>query len=186
MAEDRRVRKTKKALLDAYVRLSKTSSPDKITVAKLCREADVSRHTFYTHYLDYSDFLSQTERDVLERIISTINEYDYDMDSAGMLKKHFDYIFENADLIYSLFDSQGERIMAQVCEALWQKAMPIWCQESTLPVEQLELLHTYTVYGWFSLLRKWWKSGFLVEKDTVRELFDNVAKYGLYNYIHTV
>ncbi len=47
---DRRVRKTKKAIQDAYFRLLEKKRTEKITVAEITREADIDRKTFYLHY----------------------------------------------------------------------------------------------------------------------------------------
>ena len=48
---DRRVRKTKKAIQEAYFKLLEKKKTEKITVAEITREADIDRKTFYLHYL---------------------------------------------------------------------------------------------------------------------------------------
>lgn len=47
---DRRVRKSRRAILDAFDRLITTTSLDAITVSQIAREADVDRKTFYQHF----------------------------------------------------------------------------------------------------------------------------------------
>lgn len=49
---DRRVRKTKQALEDAFLALEHQKPANQITVAELCALADVGRGTFYLHYQD--------------------------------------------------------------------------------------------------------------------------------------
>lgn len=49
-SEDRRIRKTKKALRAALVRLLSKESIAEITIKELTDEADVHRGTFYHHY----------------------------------------------------------------------------------------------------------------------------------------
>ena len=56
--EDLRVRRTKKALYDAFMQLLCEKSFDEITVNELCDVAGIRRATFYKHYSDKFDFLT--------------------------------------------------------------------------------------------------------------------------------
>ena len=48
-SEDRRVRKSKKALEEALIRLLAKKTITEITVTELTEEADIHRGTFYNH-----------------------------------------------------------------------------------------------------------------------------------------
>ena len=54
---DRRVIKTRRAILDAFMELVATTPYDKITISSLAREANIDRKTFYLHYESISDLL---------------------------------------------------------------------------------------------------------------------------------
>ena len=56
--EDLRVKRTKKALSEAFVNLLKAKPLDDITINELCDAADVRRATFYKHYNDKFDFIA--------------------------------------------------------------------------------------------------------------------------------
>jgi AcrR family transcriptional regulator len=56
--EDLRVKRTKKALAEAFVNLLKAKPLDDITINELCETADVRRATFYKHYNDKFDFIA--------------------------------------------------------------------------------------------------------------------------------
>ena len=56
--EDLRVKRTKKALSEAFMRLMAEKSFEDITVNELCDEAGIRRATFYKHYTDKFDFLT--------------------------------------------------------------------------------------------------------------------------------
>ena len=55
MAEDRRVRKTKKAIQDVFCEMTKEKKLNEITVKELCARADINKSTFYLHYRDVFD-----------------------------------------------------------------------------------------------------------------------------------
>ena len=50
--EDKRITKTKRALKSALLELLTTQAFDVISITELCKIANVSRITFYTHYKD--------------------------------------------------------------------------------------------------------------------------------------
>jgi AcrR family transcriptional regulator len=70
--EDLRVRKTKKALFEAFMKLLYEKPFDEITVNELCDTAGIRRATFYKHYSDKFDFLTaytRLLRDTFDRTI---------------------------------------------------------------------------------------------------------------------
>ena len=56
---DRRVRKSNDALKIALKKLMAKTAVDKISITRLCQEADLNRSTFYDHYLSVEDLLSE-------------------------------------------------------------------------------------------------------------------------------
>ena len=72
MAENRRVRMTKKMIWQAFFELLENKSPDKITVTELCRQADVNRSTFYTYYDGIDAMIREGEEYVIERLTADI------------------------------------------------------------------------------------------------------------------
>lgn len=71
--EDLRVRKTKKALFEAFLQLLSVKPFDEITVNELCDTAGIRRATFYKHYADKFDFLNAYTcllRDRFDRSVS--------------------------------------------------------------------------------------------------------------------
>jgi len=63
--EDRRIQKTKKSLKDALTGLLSRSPFEVITVTELCKEANVSRITFYTYYGDKYELVDDFFHDIL-------------------------------------------------------------------------------------------------------------------------
>ncbi|MGA2521581.1 MAG: helix-turn-helix domain-containing protein, partial [Acidimicrobiales bacterium] len=55
---DRRVRRTRRALRDAFVALVLERGYDRLTVEDITERADVARPTFYAHYAHKEDLLT--------------------------------------------------------------------------------------------------------------------------------
>ena len=62
-ASDRRTKYTRKVIRDAMMELLNTKPYSKISVAEICRLAEINRGTFYIHYYDVDDVLD----DILEQ-----------------------------------------------------------------------------------------------------------------------
>ncbi len=62
---DRRARYTRTAIKDALLRLLEREHFDSLSVSSLCREADVGRSTFYTHYDTLIDIVDELADDAI-------------------------------------------------------------------------------------------------------------------------
>lgn len=67
---DLRVIKTKNALRNAFFALLEESCLEDITINELCETAGVRRATFYKHFADKGDFITDLIKDVRERFDS--------------------------------------------------------------------------------------------------------------------
>ncbi len=64
--EDKRIIKTKRSLKKAMTEMLDKKDFEHITITELCREADISRITFYTHYSDKYALLDEIFDDMLQ------------------------------------------------------------------------------------------------------------------------
>ena len=65
--EDLRVRKTKKAIAEAFMALLEEKTYEEITVNELCDRAGVRRTTFYKHYRDKLDYVACFAKDLRDK-----------------------------------------------------------------------------------------------------------------------
>ena len=63
--EDKRIVKTKRSLKDAMIRMLDREEFEHISITELCREAEISRITFYSHYSDKYALLDDIFNDML-------------------------------------------------------------------------------------------------------------------------
>lgn len=184
--KDKRASKTEKNIIKAFIELSKNKDVSKITVTELCKKADINRCTFYDHYEDFPKFLDIVEIEIATTLISIFKEYHYDTDGNQMLIDYFDFLYENKDCFFYLYNSSlNGKGLNLVISAIKEITLPIWLKETDLSANQAELIFAYAINGAFSLAKEWCDSNFQIEKSQAKELLENVAKYGVYNYIYT-
>lgn len=62
---DRRTLYTIRVIKDAFIKLVNQESYAKVTIAQICREADITRSTFYLHFNSITEVLNQVLDDTL-------------------------------------------------------------------------------------------------------------------------
>lgn len=170
---------TKQNFLTAYVRLAKEKPPEKITVADLCREADVNRCTFYAHFLDYADFLAWAEENVINQLTQIFKLYKFDVSYNDFLAALIPYVEENADVLFTVLGRSDGRCFQRVYDIALELTVPQWQKMNSLSVEETRLVITSSLGGMMASLQEWWRSGFLVDRSVVQTLYDTIAKHGV-------
>jgi AcrR family transcriptional regulator len=111
---DRRIKKTKSSLKNAYIDLLEHYSEDEITVSMIAQYADLNRTTFYAHYSNKEEFLEEILYDVLEglrgAIISPfVNQNKINVNTlAPTTVQIFEYIERNKQIFYALYISHSD------------------------------------------------------------------------------
>lgn len=78
--EDRRIQKTKKSIKKAFIELLNGKNFWEITVNDIADRADISRGTFYLHYQDKFDLFEKYVDELLNELISQIEQSNQDKD----------------------------------------------------------------------------------------------------------
>ncbi len=119
MAEDRRVRKTKKAILDVFFEMTKEKKLNEITIKELCAQADINKSTFYLHYRDIYDLASSIQDMFVADVCGIIDAYSYDVIIAKapeIWKRVAEKYFKNSSDVGMLMQRPGMSVMAQELE----------------------------------------------------------------------
>lgn len=112
---DLRIKKTKRILFDALIRLMAKNNFEKIKVSDICEEALINRSTFYAHYEDKYDLLV----DLFEDQTTTLLKEFEDNENVSFSKEYLmkllsilmNYIDENRDLFYTILNNNRDGIL---------------------------------------------------------------------------
>lgn len=114
---DRRVKRTRKALLQAFVSLFFERAYDDIRVADVVARADVGRSTFYEHFSDKDELLAESSRGPLGALAAAV---DVEADLGG-LRRTLEHFRQNANQVRRIFAGAPRkavvRILAEMIEA---------------------------------------------------------------------
>lgn len=131
--EDRRIRKSKKALQEALIRLLSKKSIGEITIKELTDEADVHRGTFYHHYSDAMDLKVQTEREIAEQlteILSSVPQSRLEQGPYPLLVRVLEYLEDNREIAKMLASEHGAPwLMEELCAAGLREMLVSWIED---------------------------------------------------------
>ena len=169
--EDRRVRKTKKALREGLAELMMEKDLRSITVRELTDKVDIHRATFYTHYKDIYDLYEQIEDAVVNELSAIVG--DVFMSDEVFFKTLVDYISDNSMLCRMLLNRNGNRsFLDRVSSFLEEKYIEIWTNELgkiRLPIEW-HFGAAYHIGGCLAVISKWAEGNYTQPKEKIVEI----------------
>lgn len=112
--EDLRVRKTRKALIDAMLSLLKRKKFDRITVNDICEEALVSRASFYLHFENKFELVKYW----IDHITSTLEEDIHNETQEQVVEKSVEFILTYRQVLSNLVDDYSVEILKYFFDAL--------------------------------------------------------------------
>ena len=182
--DDRRVRKTKRALQEGLAELLLETDIRNVTVRELTDKVDIHRATFYTHYKDIYDLYEQIEDRIYEELQNIIvgdplHTYE------GIFTVIIDYIYDNAKICRMFLSANGNRTFYDRISIFLEKQyLEIWKYETHLSTltEEVQFLIKYHIHGCLAIVCKWSETNYSYPKDKLADIistldvnFDKVA-----------
>lgn len=172
---DRRVRKTKKALREALAKLLTKKELHAITVQELANEADIHRGTFYAHYQDVYDLFEKIEDSVIEEL-TELMESDEEYTCEGLYTALINYIFDNSKLCKAFFEKGNYSFQKRIASWLESAYIESWTVENPNMQmnDKMNYLAVYHIQGLISIIGKWVETDFKLPKNEVIQLLHDV------------
>ncbi len=152
MAENQRIKVTKRMLKDGLMRLLEKKPLDKINITELCQEAGINRTTFYRYYELPSDVLTEMQNDFFEE---TFGHFQKPL-TTNDIERFFVYLSEHAKLVKLFFrynsDTDWANIFTKIYKSFPGKMMKAF---RDLDENSAKLLSSYLSGGAYFLARQW-------------------------------
>jgi AcrR family transcriptional regulator len=180
--EDRRIRKTKKALEQGLIELLTEKEIHKITIKELTERVDIHRGTFYVHYEDIYSLYRSIEDKVLRdiTILLTIEYSTVIEGTTNFYRSLLTYVLDNRDLCRLLFQESEN---AYVTKALHQLASEFilnhWKELKNTNVDNMRKLFYTQFYltGFFSIVSKWISDDYSCSIDELIMIIADLDEY---------
>jgi AcrR family transcriptional regulator len=158
--DDPRIRKTRRSLQEAFVRLILRQGYDSISIQDIATEADTARVTFYRHYRDKEELLT----DCLNGLYEELAQRTERLSVQGLLRGYspvsvlYEHIEEKETLYRILFSSRGtQTVIERMRHHMAQQSMETMRSSGRLPRENipLEIVATHIASAQLGLAI-WW------------------------------
>ena len=183
--EDRRVRRTRARLRQALTTLLASKDIKDITVKEIADLADVNRGTFYCHYRDIYDMLTQVENALFEELGDLMNAYtasDLRSGLAPILADAFRFVKDNGDFCAALLSSRTDSAFFQRLYAVvFERCMEEWGELYGLRDDPLrELKMNFIVSGVVGMIRTWLAAGLKQTPEEMAALAERMICQGIW------
>lgn len=167
---DLRIKKTYRALFDAFTELLEEHRFEDLTVAMLCDRAMIRRTTFYKHFRDKNDYFAF----YIDELMSGLPQKQPDEAGAvsaedvralrhAILDDAMDLILAHEQLMDNILASSMSGMLTNViCDriarSIRERVMNVLAEDALAPVS-LETTSEFVAGGIIRLFTIWWESG---------------------------
>ena len=163
MRQDRRVRRTKRAIRNAFAELLSAKPYEEITVTDITTLADINRKTFYNYYAGVYEVVAEIEDNITSSLDDALRNVD-----LNTAIRNPQIIFERiAEIICSDLDFYGhllrmkgnDGLIVKMAELLKARLRDVLSDQTDISGEKLDVLLDFEVYGMIHAYRNWFVSG---------------------------
>lgn len=177
--EDRRIRKTKKALRESLFELLEQKSINQITVTELTNNADVNRSTFYLYYNDVFDMMEKIQDDIynvlMERVVNCTLKFSDPEDFLEYCVKFLDFCKENYSICHFVVRNYCNNQLADRIKNAVREVVP----DSAKHFDSRDpryYLTTFALSGIINVIIEWMNDGMKIPSE-------DMAKFLGYTYV---
>ena len=181
---DCRVRKTKRQLRLALMQLMSEKNVKDISVRELAAIADINRGTFYIHYKDVYDLLSQLEEEMAQGLIKVCRAHHAEESSGSTfpyMNDLYRFIKENADLCRVLLGANGDKAYTdRICQILRDEHLYDFVRYFYPGDESLmNYFCSFIISGNLSLALRWINTGMQETPEEMAVLAGEIIMHGV-------
>lgn len=179
---DRRVKRTRKAIAEAFLTLSKTQDINKIKVSELAELADINRKTFYLHYVDVFAVLEEIQNDFIEEADLLVSDMAIlSPSNNGNASK---LLFEKLETASTKFESilntkVYQSIINKAKEYFRELLIKEYVSQGGKNKEFFSYVFTFYSSGILDVFKDWFENHDKVSKEDVINLMDILIKDAL-------
>lgn len=176
--EDRRVRKTKKAMTEALAALLEKKPLNEISVREISEIADINRGTFYLHYRDIYDMVERLQNEIFEEFNQIVDQHEPKANSEElfpMLVELMNLLSENASLAKVLIGKNGDAAFVDKLKNVVREKcfIDVRKQFGIKNDAEFNYFYHYIVSGCIGIFSEWLNSGM---KGSPQEMADFIGR----------
>lgn len=184
MADDRRVIKTRRTIKNALVSLMEEKELSAITISELSERALINRKTFYRHYREIGDVVSDIEQEILDEFSSILRSSNTSVLDVGFVFRGISSLIERRrDFFIKLMKHNPDIFNKGRTKAMLRRTMMVALKNTVRDTETLSAISEFTVSGVLSLYANWFDNGCRGSLETLTEVSAKMVSDGLRAFV---
>ena len=180
-AEDRRVKRTKKALRECLFSLLEQKSLKEISVKELTEAADVNRSTFYFYYKDINDMMMQIQQEIYTvfeaEVIAPDSAFNTVEDFTGYIVRFLFFCKENETICKFVIGNDPDNHLTRLIRASLLEHIPD--SKKVFPPDDPKCYLTcIAMTGVWETVIQWMYDGMKISPNDMAVFLANVYFYG--------
>lgn len=160
MPQDRRTKRTKQLLKNAFIELLSEKKLTEITVKELCDKADINRGTFYLHYQDIYAMKQQLEEEIYADLFAIVNKApsNINMEASYLLfLEIFRFIEKEKPLLNVLLGPNGDISFLRQIRTIFKERYleSLLKEKENTSLTYLNYSYNYIASGFIGLVEDW-------------------------------
>ena len=181
---DRRVVRTKQQIRRALIELLAEKGESSIAVRELAQRANINRGTFYIHYKDIHDLVSQLMEEAIEKLVAVCKRRppaQRPRASCPFLTDLFQTLQSDAPLFILLLGSSGSNAYSnRLCVAIQENFLDgLLSVFYSVDPKQRQVASEFIVAGCLHVALHWLKNGTKESPDEMAYLAGRVIMHGI-------
>lgn len=148
----RPVKNACEAIKDAFLECLKTNSFASLSIAEICRTADVARSTFYLHYSRMDDVLNSVIDDILEQIDTVFVQFGQ---PGSFCDKAFCRFLRSNSKYHPIImdDSLSDYFVGRLSKRFMDESIERICRSTSLSEQDARQILWFQMHGCFSVTK---------------------------------
>ena len=174
---DRRQRKSRKAIFDAFTLLLRAKRYEQITVQDIIDAADISRSTFYAHFETKDMLLKAMCSDIFDHIFAgdLCDYHDHGPHLQAKLAHILFHLQEQKDQVAGILSCESDELFMAYFKERLNALFTLYLQEFTQTVPQ-DFLLNHLVGSFCEAVRWWVQSSMRPSPEAVAEYYMNCIR----------
>ena len=151
---------TKKAIISTFIELLNEQPFDKITVKEIVERCEINRNTFYYHYKDIYELLTDVLQSDLKRAVE--NSENYDTWEKGLVDA-LSFAIKNKRAVYHIYNSANREILKDyfrdIITDITAKFIRREAGTDNIPADDLEFLSRMLDEAVMGMFETWMEEG---------------------------
>ena len=150
---DQRIRLTKKLLKESLIEMLKTESIYRISIRELCQKAGINRSTFYKHYENQFDLLSEMEQDLMDNIgVALTDQVEH---SRNALVQILSYLESDIEFSRMLFNSNVDPNFPKKLFSMKKISDALGILTADMDKNEAEYYTRFVLFGAYEIIHTW-------------------------------